>query len=68
MRGLLPQLRAAKLNVVLLNIHQMPGSALLERFAFQTTPTYVLFAASGKEIWRSGRVPQSAQMLLDRLP
>jgi hypothetical protein len=56
-RDLQPRLNAADVNVLLLNIHEPVGSTLLERFDFRFTPTYLVFAPGGREVWRSHQLP-----------
>ena len=56
-RGLQPELDAAGINTILLNIHEAPGSDLLERFGFQATPTFVVYSADGREMLRTNRAP-----------
>ena len=56
MRGLESDL-AGKVDVLLINIHDGVGSAVLERFGFQTTPLYLIFDTSGSEVYRSGAIP-----------
>ncbi|NWF70977.1 MAG: hypothetical protein HXY40_17975 [Chloroflexi bacterium] len=62
-RGLQPELEAAGVNTLLLNIHQPPGSTLLERFAFVSTPTYIVYSAAGTETLRANRTPALADIL-----
>lgn len=56
-RALEPELKAADIDTLLIDIHDAVGSALLDRFAFQATPTFIVFDASGVEVWRDHRVP-----------
>lgn len=44
-------------NVLLLNIHERPGSDLLERYRFEISPTYLVFNAAGQEVLRSNSLP-----------
>lgn len=57
MRELEPRLQAADINALLINIHDAVGSAVLDRFNFQATPTFIVFSADGVEVWRGNRVP-----------
>lgn len=50
-------------RVLLLDIHQAPANAMLERFGFSTTPTYLVFDAEGVEVWRSNRVPKAEELV-----
>lgn len=66
----LPAVRAAAheleqggMDVLLLNIHEGPGSELLERFGFRTSPTYLLFDGAGQEVLRSSSLPSAAELL-----
>lgn len=61
-RGLQSDLEAANIDVLLLNIHDAPGSLLLERFAFRATPTYLLFDRQGVELWRAGQLPSMSRL------
>jgi len=44
---------AGQLIVVRLNVQDPSALPWLSRFGFQATPTFILFHASGLEIWRS---------------
>lgn len=57
-RGALPEYDAADIDVLLLNIHETPGSELLDRFAFRSTPTYIFYDSDGEEKLRSSSVPE----------
>jgi len=63
-RGLEAPLKDAGVKVLLLNIHDAVGSALLERFAFRSTPTYLLFDVGGDEVWRSHQLLTFQEMLI----
>lgn len=66
-RSLSEELRAMsdlQWRVLLLDVHAQPASVMLERFAFRTTPTYILFDGQSRELWRANGVP-SAQTLMD---
>jgi len=68
-RGLSEQLQSMsslQWRVLLLDIHAQPTSAMLERFAFLSTPTYILYDGQGQEVWRANRVP-SPESLLEAL-
>ena len=44
---------AGQLIVVRLNVQDPSALPWLSRFGFQATPTFLLFDASGAEVWRS---------------
>jgi len=44
---------AGSVQVLQVNIHDRENRALTERLNAQFTPTFVLFDASGQEVWRS---------------
>ena len=44
---------AGSVQVLQVNIQQRENRALTERLDAQFTPTFVLFDASGQEVWRS---------------
>lgn len=56
-RELASQLETANFNIVLLNIHEAPGSDLLDDFDFRASPTYLIFDYSGEEVARQNRIP-----------
>jgi hypothetical protein len=62
-RGLASQLASAGINALLLNIHEAPGSQLLERFGFRSTPTFIVYAADGREVLRSSHSPTLDEIL-----
>ncbi|MDX1615630.1 MAG: thioredoxin family protein [Candidatus Promineifilaceae bacterium] len=41
-----------RVKVVQVNVHRTENRALLDRLRVQFTPTFVLFAADGSEVWR----------------
>lgn len=57
MRGLIPTLEADDIDVLLLNIHEAPADAMLDRFDFRATPTYIIYDAAGNEQWRGNGLP-----------
>ena len=61
-RGMLPQLQEAGIDTLFLNIHEPPGSELLERFEFRFSPTYILWNASQNEVWRGNDVLNIAEL------
>lgn len=56
-QALVPELEAAGIEPILLDIHSTPGRDLLTRFAFETTPTYIVFNAEGQEMLRARSLP-----------
>jgi thioredoxin-related protein len=44
---------AGSVQVLQVNIHDRENRALTERLHAQFTPTFVLFDATGQEVWRS---------------
>ena len=56
-QAILPELEAAGITPILLDIHNTPGRDLLTRFAFETTPTYIVFNAEGQETLRARSLP-----------
>ena len=56
-REIVPELEAAGITPILLDIHSTPGRDLLTRFAFETTPTYIVFNAAGQETLRARSLP-----------
>jgi hypothetical protein len=61
-RGLQSDL-AGEVDVLLINIHDSVGSAVLDRFGFQTTPLYLIFDGAGSEVYRSGAIPDKNTVL-----
>ncbi len=58
-----------KLAVIRINVQEPGAAPLLEQHKFQFTPTFILFDATGKEIWRSvGSIdPTRLRQLLTQL-
>jgi hypothetical protein len=50
-------------QVIFLDIHVPPANAMLERFGFSSTPTYLVFDGAGAEVWRSNRVPSAEELV-----
>lgn len=44
---------AGQLTVIRLNVQEPQWRALLDRYAFRYTPTFVLLDAAGTELWRT---------------
>ena len=68
MRKLQRELRGDDIDVLLINIHTEVGQAVLERFAFELTPTFIVYDSGGLEVWR-GHVDPGAdrvRQLTDR--
>lgn len=61
-RDIQTQLVERDINVLLLNIHERPGSELLGRFGFEVSPTYLVFDAGGQEILRGSTLPTLAEI------
>ncbi len=57
MRALVPNLEAAGMTPILLDVNTSPGRDLLKRFAFESTPTYLVFNAKGEEMLRAHSLP-----------
>lgn len=57
MRAIVPDLEQAGIRPILLDVHTSPGRDLLKRFAFETTPTYLVFNAQGEETLRARSLP-----------
>jgi len=57
MRALVPDLEAAGITTILLDVNTSPGRDLLKRFAFDSTPTYLVFNTSGEESLRAHSLP-----------
>ncbi|MCS6836462.1 MAG: hypothetical protein NZ750_10645 [Anaerolineae bacterium] len=65
-RGLTEQLQSMSSlhwRVLLLDVHAQPASVMLERFAFRTTPTYILYDGQGDELWRANSVPSAGVLI-----
>ena len=56
-REIIPDLEAAGITPILLDVHSTPGRDLLKRFAFESTPTYLVFNADGQETLRAQSLP-----------
>lgn len=54
---IVPELEAAGITPILLDVNASPGRDLLRRFAFESTPTYLVFNASGEETLRARSLP-----------
>lgn len=52
-----PQIQKQGVAVLLLNIHEPPGKELLGRFAFEFSPTYIVFDKTGEEVFRLNQLP-----------
>ena len=61
-RGLEPELKAAGIDLLLVNIHDETGAVLTERYDFELSPTYILFDAGGAEVWRGARPPTVSEV------
>lgn len=55
------------LNVIRLNVQDPAGAALLERFDFRFTPTFIFFDESGEELqrWVGGILSDEVRQLLE---
>lgn len=42
-----------KLKVIRVNVQDPVGRALVDKYGFEYTPTFIYFNHSGEEIWRS---------------
>ena len=62
-RGHIPELRPAGMDVILLGIHESPGRELLGRFEFEFTPLYLMFDSGGTEIFRSHDLPSVSNII-----
>lgn len=56
-RDLTAGLQNDGVDALLLDIHAQPANAMLERFAFSVSPTYILYDAEGDEVWRGNSTP-----------
>lgn len=56
-RAIVPELEAAGITPILLDIHTTPGRDLLTRFDFESTPTYLVFNGAGQETLRARSLP-----------
>ena len=59
MRKLQREIRSDQVDVLLINIHTEVGQAVLDRFAFEFTPTFIVYDAGGSEIWRGNIAPDA---------
>ncbi len=50
-------------NVLRVSIHTELGKRLGERYAFETTPLFILFDAQGRQKWRGPMVPSADAVL-----
>jgi hypothetical protein len=50
-------------NVLRVSIHTELGKRLGERYAFETTPLFILFDGQGNEKWRGHSVPSADEVL-----
>lgn len=62
MRKLQRELRSDNVDVLLINIHTEVGQAVLDRFAFEYTPTFIVYDSTGSEVWR-GNVDPGADLV-----
>lgn len=62
MRKLQRELRNDDIDVLLINIHTGVGQAVLDRFAFELTPTFIVYGAGGSEEWR-GNIDPGAELV-----
>lgn len=61
-RRLEPELEAAGIDLLLVNIHDETGQVLTERYDFELSPTYIVFGADGREVWRGARPPSVSEV------
>lgn len=54
---MLPALVNAGINTLLLDVNTSPAREMLPRFNFVSTPTFLLYAADGAEVYRSHGAP-----------
>ncbi len=59
-RGLQEELAASGIDGLLINIHDETGQAVLSRFDFQFSPTFLVFDSEGEEVLRSNTPPSLA--------
>ncbi len=62
-RGQLPEIQRQSIDVLLLNIHTFPARDMLSRFEFKFTPTYLIFAGNGEEVFRSNTLPTAIDII-----
>lgn len=63
-RDLSGQLAANNIDTLLVNIHDNTGEALVERFKFVFSPTYLVFGPNGEEVLRANALPRLDQIQL----
>src|SRR5512145_2067991 len=51
-------------NILRIDIHTEQGRALREKLGFSYSPEFILFDATGQEVWRSNRPPTADQLAL----
>jgi thiol:disulfide interchange protein len=56
-QDMLPALANAGINTLLLDVNTSPAREMLSRFNFVSTPTFLLYAADGTELYRSHGAP-----------
>jgi thiol-disulfide isomerase/thioredoxin len=58
------------LNIVRIDVQDPEAESILETYDFQYTPTFILFDATGEELWRSAGAidPQLVEDSLETLP
>ena len=61
------QVHKGKLKVIRLNIQESAGEALLERYDFRFTPTFIFFDENGEELqrWVGGIYSAEVKALLE---
>lgn len=62
-RGQLPEIHRKAIDIILLNIHTLPASDMLTRFEFEFTPTYLIFAGNGEEVFRSNTLLSAIEVI-----
>jgi hypothetical protein len=62
-RGYLPDIQHHEIDVLLLDIHTLPGRDVLGRFGFEFTPTYLIYHGDGEEIFRSNTLPMVNEII-----
>jgi hypothetical protein len=51
------------IDTLLVDIHGEDGVALRERFAFELSPTFIVFDGAGRELWRGNMIPSRSKVL-----
>lgn len=51
-----------QVQVVRLNVQEDSAQPLLAQLGFRLTPTFILFDATGQEIWRANGVPDANEL------